>query len=338
MPLHLQDAEGIRFGKSKLDYLCINMPPTCNYRCEKCFTWAGRHKLENFVGVPKLKEVLKKGKEMGVKTVGILGEGEPLLFPETKEVISYAHKLGMISLIATNGSLLDKEMVDFLYANDVTIALSLDTLDKNEYKTFCRGAADIDVIKKNLKYAKKVFARDIIEKNGYKIYRLAIHMTVTSKNYKNLKKIKAFCGDDIYFSCEHIAKIGVANENPEIYGGMKNLNEYKKVVKETRKIMDPMVMTQTACGQNTCCFYYYGFAIGYEGDVMLDTHAVQTKGILGNIKEDSMENLIKKSKKLKEDYYKKHGGHYCIIRDPEYQNFIRFLKGKETENVGKTRC
>jgi len=337
MPLHLQGAENIKFGETELDYLCINMPPVCNYRCEKCFTWACRHKLKKFIGVSKIKEIISKGKEMGVKTVGILGEGEPLLFPEIKEIIVHIHKLNMIPLIATNGSLLTKEMVDFLYTNNVSIALSLDTLDEKEYKEFCRGAADINVIKKNLEYARKVFAQDIVKKNGYKIYRLAIHMTVTAKNYWNLDAIKKFCGDDIYFSCEHIAKVGVANENPEIYGGKKGLKEYLKVIKKTREIMDPMVMTKTSCGKDTCCFYYYGFAVGYEGEVMLDTHALETKGIIGNVKEDSIENLVKKSKQIKERYYHD-GGHYCIIRDPKYQEFLNFLKGERTKKIGKTRC
>jgi len=182
-----------------------------------------------------------------------------------------------------------------------------------------------------------MFAQDIVEKNGYKIYRLAIHMTVTAKNYWNLEAIKKFCGDDIYFSCEHIAKIGIANENPEIYGGKERLKEYRKVIKKTREIMDPMVMTKTGCGKDTCCFYYYGFAVGYEGEVMLDTHALETKGIIGNVKENSIENLVEKSKKIKDGYYHD-GGHYCIIRDPEYQKFISFLRGGRTKKIGKTRC
>lgn len=338
MPLHLQEVESIKFGETTLDYLCINMPPVCNYRCEKCFTWANEQKLEKFIGVPKLKEIINKGKEMGVKTVGILGEGEPLLFPEIKEIIAHIHKLDMIPLIATNGSLLDKEMVDFLYKNGTSIAISLDTLDQKEYKKFCRGAADINVFKKNLEYARKVFSKGIEEKNGYKIYRLAIHMTVTTKNYKNLEVAKNFCGEDIYFNCEHIAMVGVANDNPEIYGGNENFKEYKKVVEKTREIMDPMVMTKNDCGMNTCCFYFYGFAVGYEGEAMLDTHASETKGIIGNVKKDTMEDLVKKSKEIKNIYYSKHGGHYCIIRDPGYQDFISFLKGKKTKKIGKTRC
>lgn len=337
MPLYLQKVEGIKFGETTLDYLCINMPPVCNYRCKKCFTWAGRHKLKNFIGVSKIKKIIAEGKKMGVKTVGILGEGEPLLFPETKKIISYIHGLGMIPLIATNGSLLNKKMTDFLYANNVSIAFSLDTLNEKEYKEFCRGVADINVIKKNLRYVRKVFARDIFNKNGYKVYRLAIHMTVTAKNYHNLEKIRKFCRDDIYFSCEHIAQVGVAKENPEVYGSDKNLEKYKKVIKKTREIMDPMVMTKTNSGKDTCCFYFYGFAVGYDGEVMLDTHALETKGIIGNVKKDTIKNLVKKSKEIKNIYYNS-GGHYCIIRDPKYQEFINFLKSGKTKKIGKTRC
>lgn len=159
MPLHLQGVDGIEFGKTELDYLCINMPPICNYRCEKCFTWANKQKLENFIGVYKLKEIITKGKKMGVKTVGILGEGEPLLFPEVKEIIMHIHELNMIPLIATNGSLLNREMTDFLYNNGASVVVSLDTLDERECKEFCRGVADINVIKKNLNYARKIFVR-----------------------------------------------------------------------------------------------------------------------------------------------------------------------------------
>lgn len=335
MPLHLQEAEGIKFGETTLDYLCINMPPICNYRCEKCFTWAGRQKLKSFIGVLKIKEIINKGKEMGVKTVAILGEGEPLLFPGTKEIIAHIHKLNMIPLIATNGSLLTKKMVDFLYTHGTSIALSLDTLDEKEYKEFCRGAADINILKNNLEYARKVFSQDIFKKNGYKVYRLAIHMIVTAKNYRNLEMIRKFCRDDIYFSCEHIAMVGVANENKELYGGKKNLEEYKKVVRRTREIMAPMVLTKTGCDIDTCCFYYYGFAVGYEGEVMLDTHAVETKGIIGNIKKDSIEKLIKKSKEIKDIYYREYGGHYCLIRDPKYQEFINFLRSKKTQKTEK---
>ena len=60
-------------------------------------------------------------------------------------------------------------------------------------------------------------------------------MTVTAKNYWNLKKIKDFCGEDVYFSCEHIAKIGCANDNPDVYGGKEMKDKYLKIIKRLEK-------------------------------------------------------------------------------------------------------
>ena len=183
MPLHMEKVAGVKFGVLDLDYMCINLPPLCNYRCEKCFTWANEHKLEDFIGADKIKEAVTQGKKHGVKVLGILGEGETLMFPETLDIVAHAHSLGIISLIATNGSFLDKKTTDFLYEHGATVVVSLDTLNEKEYKTFCRGDADMKIAKSNISYAKKVFKNTIYEKNGYKVYRFTIHITVTTKNY-----------------------------------------------------------------------------------------------------------------------------------------------------------
>lgn len=339
MPLHLENVARIKFGKTPLDYLCVNLPPVCNYRCEKCFTWANEQKMEEFIGTKKVLSIITEAKRLGVKTVGILGEGEPLLFKDIKKIVKHIHDLKMIPLIATNGSLLTKGMARFLYAHGASIAVSLDTLDEKMYKKTYRGDANLDKVLENLNYARKIFAQDIEQtKNGFKVYRLAVHMTVTAKNVQNLEAIKNFCGEDIYFSCEHIAKIGVANDNPDVYGGKSDIAAYRDILKKTRSVMDPMVLTRTGVGKDTCCFYYYGFAVGYEGEVMLDTHAVETKYILGNVNSDTMDNLVKKSQAIKDDYYKNNKGHYCIIRDPNYQKFVASLRKKKGKKLYKPSC
>lgn len=336
MPLHMEKFEGIKFGKSKLDYLCVNLPPVCNYRCEKCFTWANEQKIEDFIGTAKILSIITEAKRLGAKTVGILGEGEPLMFEDIKKIVRHIHSLGMIPLIATNGSLLTRQMTKFLYENGASIAVSLDTLDAEKYEKTYRGVANLPVLLKNLNYARKIFSQDNVESKGIIVYRMAIHMTVTAKNIFNLEAIQDFCGEDIYFSCEHIAKIGVANDNPETYKG--KLMTYKKILNMTHSVMSPMVLTKTGSGKDTCCFYYYGFAVGYEGEVMLDTHAVESKYIIGNVNSDSIENLVKKSQAIKDDYYKNHGGHYCIIRDPNYKKFIASLRKNKGKKLYKPNC
>lgn len=322
MPTHLSYVEGVELGETPLDYIAINTPPICNYRCEKCFTWANKNPLKEFIGTDKLLNVISEAKKKGAKVVGILGEGEPTLFEDFKRIVKHINSLGMITILATNGSRLDEEMVNFCFKNNVSLAISLDTLDADLYKSFYNGEADLNKVLENINYARKIYSDAIFVKNDIKVYRMAIHMTVSAKNYKNIEKIVDFCGEDIYFSCEHVAKVGVANDNDEIYGGKEDFKIYNEVKNTSHSIMKPMVIAESKHNRVACCFFCYGIAIGYEGEVMLDTHAVETKKKIGNIKEMSLEEAIEKSKMLKKLFYEKYGSSYCLIRDESYHKFI----------------
>lgn len=47
MPAYLEQVKGIKLGETPIDYLMINVPPLCNYRCKKCFTSASSRKIKN---------------------------------------------------------------------------------------------------------------------------------------------------------------------------------------------------------------------------------------------------------------------------------------------------
>lgn len=327
MPNHLNLVEGIQFGKTPLDYIAINTPPICNYRCDKCFTWASLNPLKEYIGTPKLLDVITEAKELGVKVVGLLGEGEPMLFQDFKQIIKHINDLGMITILATNGSVMDEEMTDFCYEHNVSPAISLDTLDGELYKSLYKGSADLDVTLKNINYARKVYAQSNFVKNNVKVHRLAVHMTVSASNYQNIEEIVDFCGDDIYFSCEHVARVGVANENAEIYGGKEDFTIYNQIKNSSHSVMRPMVIAESHHNPLACCFFYYGIAIGYEGEVMLDTHAVETKKKIGNVKDfNNLNEVVNRSKQLRNLFYDKFGQNYCIIRDDNYQKFIQYLE------------
>lgn len=317
-----------KLGISDLEFLMLNVPPVCNYRCEKCFTSVANNNVKNSLTTSEIINVIDKAQEKGVRCVSILGEGEPLLFLEKmakdvnyKEIIEYINAKGLVTLIATNGLLLNKKNVDFLYKNNVSIAISLDTLDRNEYKKYYRGSANLDKVLKNIEYARSVYKNDIYEFNGKVIKRLCIHMTVTSKNYMNMPAIMELCGEDIYFDCEHIAQVGIANENPEIYKG------YQACIEACNSVKNAMVRTYIpALDKEMCCYLYYGFAVTHDGEVLVDTHALDTKYAVGNIRNKDIDELISKSRELRDKYIEKFDCHYCIIRSEKYQDYINSLK------------
>ncbi|HAG1880142.1 TPA: radical SAM protein [Salmonella enterica] len=314
-----------RLGRRSLDFLMLNVPPVCNYDCEKCFTSATKKNPEKFLRTKEVKNLIDAAEQKGIQCVCLLGEGEPLLFIDKmtkevnyKEIIKYINSKNIITLIATNGLLLNKKNVDFLYENNVSIAISLDTLEKNEYKKIYRGAANLNKVMKNIEYARKIYSKDIEKRDANIIKRLCIHMTVTSNNYMNIPKMIELCGDDIYFDCEHIAQVGVANENPEIY------REYQSCIEACNNAKKAMVRTYVPeISGDACCYLYYGFAVTHDGEVLVDTHALDTKYSIGNVRNENFDYLLNKARKMRDMYFKKYDCHYCIIRSEKYEAFLK---------------
>ncbi len=322
MPGYFEKVENIILGQTPIDFLMVNTLPICNYQCKKCFTWAGKREIKNPLTLKKILSLIEKGRNVGAKVVAILGEGEPLVYKHIKKIIAYINKLKMIPLVATNGMLLSKRMVDFFIGENATIVASLDTLNKGEYHKFCGGNANLLRVLKNIEYARKRFSKKIYKNKGYKIYSFAIHMTITAKNYKNLFQIKKFCGEDIYFDSQPLANIGEAEKNPGYIGSEKIHRCYQKV---NQSFQSPMVLTKTERGKEICGLFYYGLSIGYEGEAMFDAHAIDSKCI-GHINDYSFERLIEKVRKLKSVFIKKYATTYCPVRDKNYKKFLTILK------------
>lgn len=115
----------------------------CNYRCPMCPHWG-----EGYIGHywderQSLKRVVPKEEVFadidilaanGIEAVCITSPGELFLYPDWKEVTSYAAKKGLMVTTITNGSLLDKEMCRT--ARDCgmsAISVSLDAVSQPVY-------------------------------------------------------------------------------------------------------------------------------------------------------------------------------------------------------------
>ena len=108
--------------------LSINLDLTtaCNYRCDHCIDWdilnSGLKHQED-----KLRESLRQLASRGMKSVILIGGGEPSVYPRFVEMVQYLKELGQQVAIVTNGSRGDRllEASQFLTEPD-WIRLSLD--------------------------------------------------------------------------------------------------------------------------------------------------------------------------------------------------------------------
>lgn len=93
----------------------IELTPLCNMNCDMCYVRMSKDEMERQGRLRTAEEWLEIGAQM--KDAGVLflllTGGEPLLYPQFKEVYLRLKQMGMILTINTNGTLIDEEWADF---------------------------------------------------------------------------------------------------------------------------------------------------------------------------------------------------------------------------------
>jgi len=92
-------------------HIDMGLSKGCNQRCVFCYGMFQGNKFKNgyevhFSGEPFF-QYLRDAAELGVKSIGFIGEGEPLLNPDVYKGVQVATDAGINIAMATNGELLD---------------------------------------------------------------------------------------------------------------------------------------------------------------------------------------------------------------------------------------
>jgi len=107
----------------------LEIEPRCNFRCQFCFNKLSFAK--NGRELPRLelgaaKEAVKKIAEVGIRIVRFTG-GEPLLYPDLRELIEYAKSLNLSVWLNTNGSLINEDNAGWLAASVENILIPIES-------------------------------------------------------------------------------------------------------------------------------------------------------------------------------------------------------------------
>ena len=109
--------------------LCARLETSlaCNVRCEYCFRDSGKP-AENEMSYEDLKEIVNQTKELGGKSIVIIGGGEPTIYPHFKELVEHIHSLKMVPVVITNNQKTTEELANFLFKNNASVMIKLDSL------------------------------------------------------------------------------------------------------------------------------------------------------------------------------------------------------------------
>lgn len=134
-------------GRS-IDYLRVSVTDRCNLRCIYCMPESGIEKKEHMdiLRYEDIIKVVRAAALIGIKKVRYTG-GEPLVMPDIDKLIHETAKLPGIKDIAitTNGHLLYDMAEDLKKAGLNRVNISLDTLDRNKFKSITR-IGDLDKV------------------------------------------------------------------------------------------------------------------------------------------------------------------------------------------------
>lgn len=130
-----------RYGRT-IDYMRISVTDRCNLRCVYCVPECGvtRIPTERLLTEEELLRIARAAAKEGIAHVKVTG-GEPLLRPNLAGLVQKIREIPGIETVTltTNGILLP-DQIDALVAAGISgINISLDTLNKERYRSLTRG-------------------------------------------------------------------------------------------------------------------------------------------------------------------------------------------------------
>jgi radical SAM protein with 4Fe4S-binding SPASM domain len=96
-------------------YIDMGITQTCNIKCQYCYYATPENRTTKIITLENFKKFAVDCAEIGVKGLGILGDGEPMVHPDCYDMTIAGAEAGIDMCLSTNGTVMPKEkFVDFL--------------------------------------------------------------------------------------------------------------------------------------------------------------------------------------------------------------------------------
>ncbi len=294
--------------ENKLINLDLDMSNLCNLRCiycDKTHVGEGHCKKKNELVLEEYYDIIKEAKKLGCKNLQFIGAGEPMLDPNFWKIIEFASKLNILSVIYTNGTMLNEINAKRLFNLNTSIVL--------KYNSFNAIVQDKLVGVKG--YDKKV--RNVLKIlidmgfTNQNFTRLAIDCIATKLNKKEVLPLFKFCRkNNISPQFSGLIPHGEALERGLVLNKREYTELYTKARAYDKKIGLEYPYQLPFMGGFQCRQVKYGLYIDVVGDVW-ECNAGELH--LGNIRKLKLKELWL-SKKAK-DFRQKWNCGNCHIRE-----------------------
>lgn len=291
------------FEKNKPLVVVPFISTKCNIDCIYCMMNEERKCFKGkTMNLEEHEIVLKKAYDLGARTMVITGIGESFLDPvfynpATNELplISLAEKIGLYTIIFTNGQMISKSLANELYKRKVSLILKLSSLDQETFSQLNNKLLPFeecicpDGVKRSIPfYLKNLFEAGFGRNLDGNATRLIADVIITKKNIKevcsiidmSLKNNMLVCIDPLVVKSKaltNIDKLGITSEeNKELF--LKVKNTFKNYD------MDMYDLSK-------CIIHYNGLVYDLEGNVR---RCLSVPSNVGNVLKDDINEIWKK--------------------------------------------
>lgn len=115
-------------------YIDMGINQTCNIACKYCYYAIPENRTDKFIPTNVLIRFLRDCAEIGVKAIGFLGDGEPMLHRDVYEAVIEGSKAGLDMAIATNGISIRHERLKEFLESLVWIRFNISAASPNKYE------------------------------------------------------------------------------------------------------------------------------------------------------------------------------------------------------------
>lgn len=252
--------------------LCWQVTKKCNYNCPFCLS--GEQDSTN-LPIDKVKLIIDILAEANLVRIDFTG-GEPFLRPDFCEILTYASKKGIETLVTSNGSIWSEKITRTLLETNTLLLISLDGDKKVHDKSRGEGAYDKAV--------------ETIVKYGDAGVPLRINYLIRKDNLDKIdyiyQLVKALKIDRLFYI--FIAPQGKAFTDTELLLSKEERETYLNRVKELKKISgdNPFITIQDYSELGN---YHSCFLIDSKGDVISQGYSQDDCINVGNILTDGLD-------------------------------------------------
>lgn len=278
--------------------LGLSTSPGCNMDCIYCYNDGGLQEAGNpikeHMTLGDFERAIREAGALGAQSVVMVGVGETMLDRNFRRLVELTSEKGMIPLIFTNGTLLDKEMAHFLFQHQASIYLALDSTREDVFDQITRTKGLFPRVTEGIENCLEAGFGKVTARNGHWVTDFAVNTMVMKLNADHLDEIEAYCRErNILFTCRFPERIGTAVElweshiaaHPDEEGVLREIAAEHSLGNE---------VFRTDMG---CLFWNVGLLLGVDGRARL-CYSLNQQRDLGNIKKESMREIIARKRLL----------------------------------------